>query len=146
MLQRSPALPTKAFVQKRRVAREQPMPFPVGGWDAYSPISSMPPDRAVQLKNWFPQPSYGEVRRGYRSWANNLGTSTTSVETLMAWRGAASSKMFGAAGGVIYDVTASGTATSSSTGWSNSRFQTLNMTTTGGHYLWVCNGVDAPQH
>lgn len=135
--------PNKA---KKQVVKETTIPFPIGGWDAASPLAAMPSDRAVQLKNWFPQPGWGEIRRGYRKHAGNIVSSTTAIETLMAWRGPASSKMFAAGGGAIYDVTGSGSGTSAVTGLSNDRLQHVNMTTSGGHYLFVVNGADAPAH
>ena len=64
----------------------------------------------------------------------------------MAWRGAASSKMFAAGGTVIYDVTSNAAATSSLTGLANARWQHVNMTTAAGHYLFVVNGADSPRH
>lgn len=131
---------------KKAVIKQDTVPFPVGGWDASSPLASMPANRAVQLKNWFPQPGWGEVRRGFRRHAWNIVGNTTPVETLMAWRGPASSKMFAAGGGSIYDVTSNAAGTSAVTGLSNNRLQHINMTTSGGHYLFVVNGADDPTH
>jgi hypothetical protein len=144
MLQRAPLRPN---AKRRPVARTRPLPFPVGGWDAASPLSAMPEDRAVQLKNWFPRPGYGEIRRGYVRHAYDVGTDTSPVESLMAWRGPASSKMFAASGAAIYDVTTASTAASSAlTGLNNARWQHVNITTGAGHYLWICNGADDPRH
>ncbi|CAB4146518.1 hypothetical protein UFOVP1157_5 [uncultured Caudovirales phage] len=131
---------------KSPVSKQLTMPFPVGGWDASSPLAAMKPDRAVQLKNWFPQPGWGEIRRGFSRHASNVVSSSTPVQTLMAWRGAASSKMFAAGSTAIYDVTANASATSSLTGLTNARWQHVNMTTAAGHYLFIVNGADSPRH
>ena len=131
---------------KRPVAKHDTVPFPVGGWDASSPLASMPADRAVELKNWFPQPGWGELRRGYRRHASGIVSNTTDVETLMAWRGPASSKMFAAGGTAVYDVTSAAASTSSLTGLTNARWQHVNMTTAAGHYLVMVNGADDPRH
>lgn len=128
------------------VSRQKAIAFPVEGWDTSSPLASMPPERAVQLRNWFPQASYGEIRRGYRYHAWDLSSDTASVDSLMAWRGPASSKMFAAAGSVIYDVTSNAAGTSAVTGLSNARFQHVNMTTSAGNFLVICNGADSVQH
>lgn len=76
MLMRSPASFNRA---RRTVARAAQITAPVGGWDASSALADMPGDRAVQLKNWFPQPGYVEVRRGYRYHAWDLGASVKTV-------------------------------------------------------------------
>ena len=42
------------------VAQGVPIPAPVGGWDAISPLANMPVDRAVVLDNWIPRPGWIE--------------------------------------------------------------------------------------
>lgn len=126
------------------VARGASIPPPVEGWDAVSPISAMPPTRAVELVNWFPQPSWVELRRG-SILHSELGTGEP-VETVMSYQGLASDKMFAVSDGTIFDVTASGTGVSDVTGLSNSRFQFINFGTTGGNFLYAVNGVDDPQY
>lgn len=128
------------------VVRQKATPFPVGGWDTSAPLASMKEDRAVQLKNWFPYAAYGEVRKGYKYHAWDIVDDETSIETLMAWRGPASSKMFAAGGGAIYDVTSNAAGTSAVTSLGSDRWQTVNMTTSAGNYLWVCNGTDSCRH
>lgn len=137
--------PMRANTRRAAIAKQFPIPFPVKGWSAKLPLSNMPLDYAVELRNWFPQPGYGEVRRGYERWAWSMG-SGVAVETLMAWRGPASSKMFAVADGTIWDVTLQQAATSSTTGLTLSRCQHVNHSTSGGHFLFVVNGQDAPQH
>lgn len=135
--------PVRSNARRRQTAREKPLPFPVGGWDAASPLASMPADRAVELRNWFPQPGYGEVRRGYR---RHCGSMEDPVETLMAWRGPTSESMFAAAGTSIYDVTSAGVTTEAVTGLTDTRWQHVNISTAAGHFLVACNGVDAVRH
>lgn len=106
----------------------------------------MDPKRAIVLDNWFPQPGYVEVRKGYTSHATGMGSSTP-VQTLMAYNGltTASNKLFAVAGGTIYDVTSAATASSTGiTGLSSSRWQFINYTTSAGTaYLVACSGADA---
>lgn len=138
---RAPANPGKNRA-RQRIVREEPMPFPVGGWNSKSPLAAMESQFAVQLKNWFPQAGYGEIRRGFRKHAGSMGV-TTPVESLMAWRGPSSSKLFAAAGSVIYDVSAATDAIPAVTGASTARDQHVNFTTSAGHFLFVVNGADA---
>lgn len=138
--------PLRVNKRKAPVVKQKAIPFPVGGWDAASPLASMPEDRAVQLKNWFPYAAYGEVRKGFRYHAWDIVDDDTAIETLMAWRGPSSSKMFAAGGGAIYDVTSNAAATSAVTSLSANRWQTVNMTTAAGAFLWICNGTDSCRH
>ena len=119
-------------------------PVSTGGWDAFSPINNMPPENAIELVNWFPQPGWVELRKGF---LNHSDTDVTDpVESLMAYQGetVASPRLFGAAGTVIYDVTGA-SGSSSQTGLTNARWQHVNFATSGGHFLWICNGDDTPR-
>lgn len=136
------------FVPTPENARGLSIPAPVEGWDAITPIAQMPQTRAVALDNMFPQPGYVEIRKGHKS--HCLTTGASPVETLMAYHGLDPNddKLFAAAGAAIYDVTTSATATVSSaavSGLANSRFQGLNVSTSGGNFLWICNGADVPR-
>lgn len=132
---------------RQRVASGESVPAPTGGWDAISPLASMPPDRAIMLDNWFPQPGYIEVRRGHRVHATNMGSGV--VDTLMRYNGltTAGSKLFAITGGKIYDVTAAGDVSASSvSGLSSNRWQHVNYTnSSGSSYLWACSGADSPR-
>lgn len=137
---------TRPNIAKRKVSVGASIPAPTGGWDAVSSLDDMPEDRAVVLDNWFPTTSDVRVRRGHKVHAANMGTSV--VDSLLPYHGltSAASKLFAATDGKIYDATAQGNATSSLTSQNNNRWQYVNFTVTGGKYLWICNGTDAPQH
>lgn len=64
------------------ILRSKAMPAPVEGWDASSALANMKETRAVQLKNWFPQPGYVEVRKGYKWHAWDLGSSPKTVSSI----------------------------------------------------------------
>lgn len=119
------------------------IPSAVGGWDAYSPISAMPPENAVELINWFPQPGWIELRKGFVDHSDTL--LGDPIETLMAYQGAtvASNKLFAATDTRIFDVTTA-TAASVVSGQTNARWQHTQFAGSGGHYLWACNGEDTP--
>lgn len=130
----------------QQIARGRSLPAPIEGWDASSPISAMSEKRALLLDNWFPTPSDIRVRRG--SAVHATGAGTGRIDTLMPYHGLTSGtdKLFAAGGSAIYDVTSAGAASSSVTSLSSIQFQYVNFTTSGGKYLYVVNGVDAPRH
>ncbi len=127
-----------------RTATGASVPAPIEGWDAISPIADMSPKRAVHLINWFPQPDWVEVRRGYIRHANT-GTALP-VETLAAYQGIASAKLWAASNDSIFDVTSGSPSSAAVTGLTNARFQYINFATTGGNFLYMVNGADIPQY
>lgn len=141
-----PARLTKAAARKAPIARPVTIMPPVEGWDASSALASMGPKRAVTLRNWFPQPGWIEVRKGYKYHAWDIVSDTTSVESLMVWQGPSSSKMFAAGSTAIYDVTSNAAAASAVTSLSNARWQHVMQTTSAGAYLVIANGVDSIRH
>jgi hypothetical protein len=138
--------PLRPNPSRAPVAKGASIPAPVGGWDAVSAIADMPEDRAVVLENWFPSTGDVRVRRGHKIHGSGMGSA--AVESLMPYSGvtSATSKLFAATGTVIYDTTIAGTASSSVTGLTNSRFQHVNFTTSGGKFLVICNGADDVRH
>lgn len=139
--------PLRDNARRQSVVVPMPFPAPVQGWDTASPLAGMEPLRAVQLLNWFPQPGYLELRRGWRRHAKGIVSASTPVESLLPWNGPASSKMFAAGGGSIYDATIAGTVgTADVTGLSEDRWQWTNMTTSAGAFLFIVNGTDDPRH
>jgi hypothetical protein len=129
---------------RQRTVKSTTVPAPVAGWDAKNPLASMPPLAAVQLKNWFPQPGWVEVRRGFKVHSSSIGN---EVETLATWHGPAASAMFAAAGGSIWSVTANAAATESyAASATNDRWQWCQHTTSAGSFLVMVNGADAPIH
>jgi hypothetical protein len=126
------------------VAQGVPIPAPVGGWDAISPLANMPVDRAVVLDNWIPRPGWIEPRPGYTPQATGLGA---AVQTVMAYNGFGGTfKLFGVAGSNIYDVTNSGPAVATTVNTlSSPRLQYLQFSNPSYmQYLIACNGVDTP--
>ena len=138
--------PLRPNKPQKAVVREKGIPFPVGGWNSKQPLAAMDAKYAVQLKNWFPQPGWGEVRRGYRLHSWDIVSDATPILSLMSWAGPSSSKMFAAGGGAIYDVTSNAEATSSLTGLTDNKWQHVNFAISSGHYLYIVNGVDAARH
>lgn len=127
-----------------KVSTGASQPAPIEGWDAVSPIAAMSPKRAVRLDNWFPQPDWIEIRKGFIIHAPVSGDDP--IETLATYNGLTARTMFAASGTVIYDVTANGSGISSLTGLTNARWQYVNFATTGGNFLYMVNGADDPRY
>jgi hypothetical protein len=118
-------------------------PAPVLGWNARDALAEMKPGEAAQLDNWFPGTASCSVRRGSVGHATGLGA---SVESLMGYTSPTAQKLFGAAGGAIYDATAAGPVGAADvSGLTNDRWQHVNFSTAGGNFLIGVNGDDAPR-
>lgn len=130
-------------VRKQNIARGFSLPPPIGGLNARDALSNMDPKDALILNNWFPQPTYVELRGGFTTYATL--PVTTSVESLLQWAGPANAKLFAASGSGIYDISAAGSVASADvTGLTNARWQYVNFSTAGGNFIWLCNGADIP--
>lgn len=122
---------------------------PTGGWDAEANQTTMKADRAVILDNFVPRETRVELRRGSLDHATGL---TGTVESLMAWNGPGGAKMFAASGAssgsyTVHETTAAGAVGSADlSSMTGKRWQWVNFATSAGHYLWMANGADAPQH
>lgn len=128
--------------QRKLVSAAQSIPAPVWGWDALSPVAKMPPDHAIRLVNWFPQTSWVELRKGFIQHADT-GTGLP-VESLMAYQGLTSAKLFAASDDAVFDVTNGLSVTEDVSGLGNARVQATNFANTGGNFLYCVNGADVP--
>jgi len=116
---------------------------PSGGVNARDAIAAMPDTDALVLDNWFPTPSYVALRNGSIAWATGM---VNPVETVAAYNGLPTRKLFSWAGANIYDTTAQGAVGAALvTGLSNARWQTAMFNAGGGNMLIAVNGADAPQ-
>lgn len=117
-------------------------PPPVGGWNARDSYAAMDEKDAIILENWFPEETQVRVRKGHAEHATGIGS---DVESLMAWTGPTSAKLFAAAGNAIYNVTAEGTVGAADlTMLGNSRFQHTMFGTSAGNFLYAVNGATDP--
>lgn len=128
----------------RRAAKTKTLEPPVGGWDTRNALADMPQKNAVILDNWFPGTDTVEVRRGHTEHATGM---TGAVESLLEYVSTAGvEKLFGANNNNIYDVTGAGAVGAAAvTGLTNNRWQSTQISTSGGHFLFTCNGADAPR-
>lgn len=127
-------------VAQRQTALSASVPAPIGGWNKRDPEANMDPTDALILDNWFPRTADVLMRPGYTDWVTGL---PSQVNSLMAYAGPASSKLFAASSTSIYDVTTSGVVGAAvKTGLTSTKFNYVNFRTSGGQYLWAVNGAD----
>jgi hypothetical protein len=128
----------------RQVSTTESLPAPVGGWNARDALGEMNAVDAVVLTNLVPYPTWVALRQGYTNYATGLGG---QVNTVMGYSGPSMQKMFGASGANIYDVTAGGAVGAAvQSGLTNDQWQFVNFENTGGAYLYLVNGADAPRY
>ena len=133
--------PARPNVRRQQVSQPGALPPPVGGLNAVDAITDMPAQDALVLDNFFCQPDFVEIRKGYESHATGLGA---AVDGLFTWHGPTSEKMFGAISTDIFEVTSSGAVGAADvTGLTNGKWQDTMMSTSGGNFLIICNGADA---
>lgn len=125
---------------RRQSSKTATIPAPVKGWNTRDSLANMNAQYAVKLENWWVTPTNAEVRAGYESWATGF---SAPVSTLMSYNGATSTKLFAVSDDSIYDVTSSGAiGTASVTGLTSDIFEYVQLSTSGGTYLYCVNAND----
>jgi hypothetical protein len=120
------------------------LPSPTQGWDTETPLAELPQTRAHVFDNWMPKGVSLEMREGYDDHVTGIAA---PVETLLPYNAGASSALFAAADDSIYNVTNVGAVGAAVVGsLTGARFSYTNFTTSGGTFLWICNGLDDPRH
>lgn len=118
------------------------LPSPLGGWNARDALGEMEATDAVYLINYFPYASYVGIRKGYSQYSTGL---PSQVESVMAYASPTSRKLLAASGSAIYDVTSGGAVGAAAvTGLTNARWQHVNISTSGGSFMYMVNGADKP--
>lgn len=125
-------------------ARSSSIPAPTGGLNSRDSLADMPEKDALVLDNWWPLPSVVQIRKGSQ---NHVTGFAAPVETLVEYLPpSGASKLFAASGTAIYDVTTAGPVGAAvQTGLTSARWQTASITTPGGSFLYMVNGVDSPR-
>jgi hypothetical protein len=141
-----PLVPLKPFKVPRRAAAAQvaqpfTVPAPVGGLNYRDPITAMAATDAVVLTNLIPRQQGVELRKGWKehSDAVEIATVPQSAESVFSYKAPnpANDKVFMAAAGNIYDVTAGGapTVAVSTTGSSSDDWWTTQFSTAADTFL-----------
>lgn len=131
-------------MKQNAIATPTSLPAPVGGWNARDSLGAMPASDAVILTNFVPNPTSCDQRNGYINWVTGL---PGQVSTTMGYAGTSTNKLLAAAGGAIYDVTNTGVVGAPlQSGLGSDKWQHVIFANTGGNYLYMVNGVDAPRY
>lgn len=133
----------RATAQNRQLAATvKSVMAPTGGVNARDALANMPGTDAVIMDNWFPTPSYAAIRNGCVGWATGF---SAIPETVAAFNGLSTRKLWSWAGTSIFDVTLQGAIGAAAvTGLSSARWQTAMFNAGGGQTLIGVDGVDAP--
>jgi hypothetical protein len=127
----------------RAPARTASFPPPVGGWDTRSALADMPAENAVILDNFFPSTDKVTVRKGFTSYATGMSGAVNSLIEYVPTTGVG--KLFAGNGSSIFDVSGGGAVGAAVvSGLSNTKFQSTQISTSGGHFLFAVNGQDTP--
>lgn len=109
---------------------------PVGGWNQRDGLGDMKPKYAPIMDNIIPDTSRVRLRKGMEEFATGMGAG--AVETLIPYASGTSSKFLACANGEIYEISAGGTATSLASGFTNNRWQSVQLA----GYTVMVNGAD----
>lgn len=124
-------------------ASETFLPAPTQGWDTDTPVAELPPIRARVFDNWMPRGQAIEIREGY---SDHVTGGASPVETLLSYSAGGTSALFAAIGTAIYNVTSAGSLGAAAvTSLTSARWSYVNFSTSGGSFLWACNGADDPR-
>lgn len=138
-----PAIAAGPRVQRMKQAQDfviKSIPAPIGGWNARDALPIMDEKDAVSLINFVPTQTACTVRNGFSNWATGL---PAQVETLAVYNSGTTSKMFAVSNTAVYDVTSGGAVGAAViSGLTNARWQYVNVSTAGGSFLLMVNGVD----
>jgi hypothetical protein len=138
-MMKSPAI--RRSTQGLRRATPKSLPVCTGGWDSMSPLTSMPATSAIVMENWLPQATNIRTRPGCQYWVNAV---PETLRTFALWNGPSSSKLFGIGDSGIRDITNPAlTAGSVIFSFSPTFASSTNISTIGGHFLVLVNGVDS---
>lgn len=147
---RKVALPTN--VQPETVPH--PLPAPTGGWvSAKNPASKtslkLYGPAAERLECFFPTETGISIMGGSQVVATVVASGAGPCESLWAYIGGITRKMFAGANGKIFDVTSPASPTVVPTpdvsGQTSNYYSTQNFATSGGNFLYAVNGTDKPE-
>lgn len=134
-------IPTRNLRIGRQRSGAASIPAPVGGLNDRDSLAAMPPEDAVILDNWWVLPSKLRVRNGSSDWATGFSAPVNTIVDYSPPSGV--DKLFAASGSGIYDITVKGAIGAPVvTGLNSSRFQDATISTVGGSFLYLFNGVD----
>lgn len=126
------------------VSRVESFPAPIGGWNARDAVASMSPVDAVELVNWFPRPSYVELRGGYAVHATGATGNIKTLATYNAMSG--NSSLWGFTSSGVYNVSSAGAVGAAGLARTNGKHQWEMFGDGTNSWLIALNGVDKPAY
>lgn len=139
------AMRRKAVPQAAQ-SRGRPKPFlaPTKGWVSATNLAAAPAGSAQRLENFYPTTTGIKMRGG--SQKHGTAHATQPLESLLAYVGTSTRKMFAGAGGNIVDLTSPASTTvaptAAVTGQTSNYYAHTNMATAGGNYMLCANGTN----
>lgn len=131
----------------RSQSRSKPLPAPVLGWVSAQNQAAAKAGTALVLENWFPTQTGIRIIGGSQRHAT-VSEDGEPCESLMAYVGAASNKLFAATDGNIIDITTPADPlvepAAIVTGRTTDYYSAVNFATVGGNYMIALNGTDNP--
>ena len=129
--------------RQQRVSGTVELPAPVGGLNARDSIAQMKETDAIILDNYVCTTTDVAARDGYAEYATGIAGKVRSLIVYNANSGG--SQMFAASGPNIYDSTDPGAIGAPVvTGATSDKWQYINFATSGGTFIQIVNGSDAP--
>ena len=117
---------------------------PIGGLNTRDAVDLMPQTDAIRLDNFFPGSTDVSLRKGY---INHVTGLPSTVQSLLTYQSPSANKLFAASNNAIYDVTSSGSVGSAVvSSMTNSKWESVNFTTSGGSFLFIVNGADSARY
>jgi hypothetical protein len=129
---------------RSQVSRQVPYSAPIGGWNARDSIASMSPVDAVALDNFYPRPSYVELRGGCEEHATGTTGNIKTLATYNAMTG--TNQLWGFTASGIYNVTSAGAVGASGLARTNGKHQWEMFGDATNSWLIALNGEDKPAY
>lgn len=127
------------------------LPAPIGGWNARDPIAKMASTDAIALDNFFPRPGDVMLRKGSSVFAtlpaDAPGGTLNNIRSILGYNlPTGQTKLFAATETGIYDASIGGTVSVVASAATYNVWESVNISTAGGNFLWCCNGVDKARY
>lgn len=129
-----------------QVSQNYTFPAPVGGMNTRDPVNMLPLTESPYMRDCYPSSAGIVGRYGTTTHATGLPARVRSFMPYVTQSG--TETLFGASGTGFYNITSAGAVGAAVvTGLTNSYWQSINFTISGGtSYLCCFNGVDSPRY
>jgi hypothetical protein len=130
------------FKPRKTIKQNHPkqLPPPIAGLNALIALMGMPPNYAVILENFFPQPDGLQTREGYISHVTGFGANVERLHNYSSSMGVESLWATTATG--VYNATVAGAVGPAAIALTNGRTISTIIASGAGTYLMMVNGTD----